>query len=61
MDFYQMKLSDLTSDVMEQIGSYLLEHKKKTIHKIFHEKKDDNLQVLLFSEVKKLNFIDIDR
>ena len=60
MDFYQMKLSDLTSDVMEQIGSYLLEDKKKTIHKIFHEKKDDNLQVFLFGEVKKLNYIDID-
>ena len=55
-----MKLSDLTSDVMEQIGSYLLEDKKKTIHKIFHEKKDDNLQVFLFGEVKKLNYIDID-
>ena len=60
MDFDQMKLSDLTSDVMEQIGSYLLEDKKKTIHKIFHEKKDDNLQVFLFGEVKKLNYIDID-
>ena len=55
MDFYQMKLSDLPSDVMEQLGSYLLQDKNKTIHKIFHEKKDDNLQVLLFGEVKKLN------
>ena len=60
MDFYQMKLSDLPSDVMEQLGSYLLQDKNKTIHKIFHEKKDDNLQVLLFGEVKKLRFIDID-
>ena len=60
MDFYQMKLSDIPSDVMYKLGSYLLEDKKKTIHKIFHEKKDDNLQVLLFSEVKKLNYIDID-
>ena len=60
MDFYQMKLSDLNSDVMQKIGYYLLEDKNKTIHKIFHEKKDDNLQVLLFSEVKKLRFIDID-
>ena len=60
MDFYQMKLSDLNSDVMQKIGYYLLEDKNKTIHKIFHEKKDDNLQVLLFGEVKKLRFIDID-
>ena len=60
MDFYQMKLSDLPSDLMEKIGSYLLDDKKKTIHKIFYEKKDDNLQVLLFGEVKKLNYIDID-
>ena len=60
MDFYQIKLSDLNSDVMQKIGYYLLEDKNKTIHKIFHEKKDDNLQVLLFSEVKKLNYIDID-
>ena len=60
MDFYQMKLSDLPSDLMEKIGSYLLQDKNKTIHKIFHEKKDDNLQVLLFGEVKKLRFIDID-
>ena len=60
MDFYQMKLSDLPSDVMEQLGSYLLQDKNKTIHKIFHEKKHDNLQVLLFGEVKKLNYIDIE-
>ena len=60
MDFYQMKLSDLPSDLMQKIGSYLLQDKKKTIHKIFYEKKDDNLQVLLFGEVKKLRFIDID-
>ena len=48
MYFYQMKLSDLNSDVMQKIGYHLLEDKNKTIHKIFHEKKDDNLQVLLF-------------
>jgi hypothetical protein len=60
MDFYQIKLSDLPSDVMEQLGSYLLQDKNKTIHEIFHEKKDDNLQELLFGEVKKLRFIDID-
>ncbi len=45
-----MKLSDLPSDLMEKIGSYLLQDKKKTIHKIFYEKKDDNLQILLFGE-----------
>ncbi len=60
MDLCQMKLSELPSDVMEQLGSYLLQDKNKTIHKIFHEKKDDNLQVLLFGEVKNLRFIDID-
>ncbi len=60
MDLCQMKLSNLPSDVMEKLGSYLLQDKNKTIHKIFHEKKDDNLQVLLFGEVKKLRFIDID-
>jgi 23S rRNA maturation-related 3'-5' exoribonuclease YhaM len=31
----QIKLSDLLSDIMEKIGSYLLEDKNKTIHKIF--------------------------
>ena len=55
MDF-QMLLSDVT----QLIGSYLLEDKNKTIHKIFHDKKDDDLQVLLFGEVKDLKYIDID-
>jgi hypothetical protein len=41
------------------IGSFLLEDKNKTIHKIFHEKKDDDLQVMLFGEVKDLNYINI--
>ena len=39
MDFYQMKLSDIPSDVMEQLGSYLLEDKKKTIHHCFMRRK----------------------
>ena len=38
MDFYQMKLSDLPSDVMEQLGSYLLQDKNKTIRLISREK-----------------------
>jgi hypothetical protein len=56
----QIKITSLNSDVIQKIGSYLLEDPNKTIHKIFHEKKDDNLQILLFGEVKKLRFIDID-
>ena len=55
----QIKLSDLPSEVMEQIGSYLLEDKYKTIHKIFKNKTDDELQVLLFGEVKDLTYINI--
>ena len=52
--------SDLPHDLIhDKIGAYLLEDPNKTIHKIFHEKKDDNLQLLLFGEVKKLRFIDI--
>ena len=44
----QVKLIDLNSDIMQTIGSYLLEDKKKTIHKIFKNRPDDDLQVLLF-------------
>jgi hypothetical protein len=36
-----MGFTCLNSDVMEKIGSYLLEDKNKTIHKIFYENKDD--------------------
>ena len=54
MDFLPLDL------IHDKIGSYLLKDPNKTIHKIFHEKKDDNLQLLLFGEVKKLNFVDID-
>ena len=55
----QIKLSDLPSEVMEQIGSYLLEDKSKTIQKIFRNRPDDELQVLLFGEVKDLTYINI--
>ena len=55
----QIKLSDLPSEVMEQIGSYLLEDKNKTIQKIFRNRPDDELQVLLFGEVKDLTYINI--
>ena len=55
----QIKLSDLPSEVMEQIGSYLLQDKNKKIHKIFKNRPDDDLQVLLFGEVKDLTYINI--
>jgi hypothetical protein len=55
----QVKLTDLPSDIMQQIGSYLLEDKNKTIHKIFKDKQDDDLQVILFGEVKDLTYINI--
>ena len=55
----QIKLSDLPSEVMEQIGSYLLEDKNKKIHKIFKNRPDDDLQVLLVGEVKDLTCINI--
>jgi len=55
----QIKLSDLPSEVMEQIGSYLLQDKNKTVHKIFKNRPDDDLQVLLFGEVKDLTYINI--
>ena len=54
----QIKLSDFPSDIMEKIGSYLLEDKNKTIHKIFKNSPDDDLQVLLFGEVKDLILYD---
>ena len=55
----QIKLSDLPGDIMEKIGSYLLEDKNKTIHKIFKNRPDDDLQVFLFGEVKDLTYINI--
>jgi hypothetical protein len=55
----QVKLTDLPPDVMSVIGSYLLNDKHKTIHKIFKNKKDDDLQIKLFGEVKDLTYINI--
>jgi hypothetical protein len=55
----QIKLSDLNSDIIQKIGSYLLEDKNKTIHKIFKNRPDDDLQVLLFGEVKDLTYVNI--
>ena len=39
----QIKLSDLPIDIMQKIGSYLLEDKNKTVHKIFKNRPDDDL------------------
>ena len=55
----EIKLSDLPIDLMQKIGSYLLEDKNKTVHKIFKNRPDDELQVLLFGEVKDLTYINI--
>ena len=55
----QIKLSDLPIDIMQKIGSYLLEDKYKTIQKIFRNRPDDELQVLLFGEVTDLTYINI--
>ena len=55
----QIILSDLPIDIMQKIGSYLLEDKNKTVHKIFKNRPDDKLQVLLFGEVKDLTYINI--
>jgi len=55
----QVKLIDLNSDIMQKIGSYLLEDNNKTIHKIFKNRPDDDLQILLFGEVKDLTYVNI--
>ena len=55
----EVKLSDLPIDIMQKIGSYLLEDKNKTVHKIFKNRPDDDLQILLFGEVKDLTCINI--
>ncbi len=55
----EVKLSDLPSEVMQQIGGYLLQDPNKTVHKIFKNRPDDDLQVLLFCEVKDLTYINI--
>ena len=57
--FFFKGIKDLRSDIMGKIGSYLLEDKNKTIHKIFKNRKDDDLQVLLISEVKDVTYISI--
>jgi hypothetical protein len=58
-DALDIKISDLPSEVMQQIGGYLLQDPNKKIHKIFKNRPDDNLQVLLFGEVKDLTYINI--
>ena len=55
----QIILSDLPIDIMQKIGSYLLQDPNKTIQKIFRNRPDDELQVLLFGEVKDLTYINI--
>ena len=54
----EVKLSDLPIDIMQKIGSYLLQDPNKTVHKTFKNKPDDDLQVLLFGEVKDLLLYD---
>ena len=54
----QIKFSDLPIDIMQKIGSYSLQDKNKKIHKIFKNRPDDDLQVLLFGEVKDLLLYD---
>ena len=54
----EINLSDLPIDIMQKIGSYLLEDPNKTVHKIFKNRPDDDLQVLLFGEVKDLLLYD---
>ena len=55
----EVKLSDLPIDIMQKIGSYLLQDPNKKIHKTFKNRPDDELQVLLFGEVKDLTYINI--
>ena len=54
----EVKLSDLPNDIMQKIGSHLLQDPNKTVHKIFKNRPDDDLQVLLFGEVKDLILYD---
>jgi len=52
--------SDLPHDLIhDKIGAYLLEDPNKKIHKIFKNREDDDLQVLLFGEVKDLTYVNI--
>ena len=45
--------------IHDKIGAYLLSDPNKTIHKIFKDKQDDELQKLLFGEIKDLRYINI--
>ena len=56
----EVKLSDLPNDIMQKIGSHLLQDPNKTVHKIFKNRPDDDLQVLLFGELKDLILYDED-
>ena len=57
---YIYKMNFLPLDLIhDKIGTYLLEDPNKTIHKIFENRKDDDLQILLFGEVKDLRYINI--
>ena len=59
MDFHvesRIQFSDIPDDIMHnQISKYLLEDKQ--INKIFNEKDDYYLQMLLFGEIKKLPYV----
>ncbi len=51
-----MDFSDLPDDIMHNhISKYLLEDKQ--INKIFHEKDDYYLRMLLFGKIKKLPYV----
>jgi hypothetical protein len=52
----QVSILDSPNDIMHHcISKYLLEDKQ--INKIFHEKDDDYLQMLLLGEIKKLPYV----
>ena len=56
MDSEQTTFLDLPDDIMHNcISKYLLEDKQ--INKIFNEKDDYYLQMLLFGEIKKLPYV----
>ena len=60
MLYIYRKMEFLPLDLIhDKIGTYLLEDPNKTIHKIFENRKDDDLQILLFGEVKDLRYINI--
>jgi hypothetical protein len=52
----QLKITSLNSDIIQKIGSYLLKDKNMTIHKIFKNRKDDDLQgcVLILNNFKNV-------